>query len=315
MSLVETALKKLQQSAREARPLDASAVARAPVAQERAVATVGVPRGPRRRRSPSDVVPQHAPIKVDRAQLRAAGLLAPEDQERQIADQFRQIKRPLIANAAGRGAKKVPNGHLIMTASALPNEGKTFTSINLALSLALEKDITVLLVDADVAKRHISRIFGVDKEPGLLDALKDDTLDLESLIVPDRHPGPEHPAGRQSHQHRHRAAVECAHGAHRRAARRAQPEPHRAARFAAAAVDQRVARDRGHGRPGRRGRECAAPRRNRRCSTRSATSPPTSRWASFSTSATCAPPKAITTATGRTAKPTDDAAARRADDQ
>lgn len=183
MSLVETALKKLQQSAREAKPLDASAVARAPVAQERAVP----PSGPARP-APAPVaqrrLPQHAPIKVDRAQLRAAGLLAPEDQERQIADQFRQIKRPLITNAAGRGSQKVPNGHLIMTASALPNEGKTFTSINLALSLALEKDITVLLVDADVAKRHISHNFGLDKEPGLLDALKDDTLDLESLIVP-----------------------------------------------------------------------------------------------------------------------------------
>ena len=116
--------------------------------------------------------------------LRAGGLLAPEHQERQIADQFRQVKRPLIANATGRGSKKVPNGHLIMTASALPNEGKTFTSINLALSLALEKDITVLLVDADVSKRHISQIFGVEKEAGLLDALKDDSLDLESLIIP-----------------------------------------------------------------------------------------------------------------------------------
>jgi receptor protein-tyrosine kinase len=76
-----------------------------------------------------------------------------------------------------------------MTASALPNEGKTFTSINLAMSLALEQDITVLLVDADVAKRHISRIFGVEKEAGLLDVLKDETLDLESLIIPTDIPG------------------------------------------------------------------------------------------------------------------------------
>lgn len=186
MSLVEMALKKLQQSARDAKTAAAAVGARVSVTQERAIVHTG---SPKPAPVPARSVTQHAPIKIDRTQLRAAGFLAPEDQERQIADQFRQIKRPLIANASGRGAKKIPNGHLIMTASALPNEGKTFTSINLALSLALEQDITVLLVDADVAKRHISRIFGVDKEAGLLDALKDDTLDLESLIIPTDVPG------------------------------------------------------------------------------------------------------------------------------
>jgi protein-tyrosine kinase len=175
MSLVERALKKLQESSRER-------AAVIPAAAQRAGSPA--PAAP-----PRTVVPQHAPVAVDRTALRAAGLLPPEHQERQVADQFRQIKRPLIANAMGRGAKKISHGHLIMTASALPNEGKTFTSINLALSLALEKDITVLLVDADVAKRHLSKIFGVEKEPGLLDALKDDSLDLESLVIPTDTPG------------------------------------------------------------------------------------------------------------------------------
>jgi len=179
MSLVERALKKLQQSAsRPAQAPDAAAEAAVPVAANGAAVTA--PAVPVRRR----VVPQHAPISVDLNALRAAGLMAPEHQERQLADQYRQIKRPLIANAKGRGTKNVPNGHLIMTASAVPGEGKTFTSVNLAMSMALEKDLTVLLVDADVAKRHISRILGVESEPGLLDALKDDTLDLESLIIP-----------------------------------------------------------------------------------------------------------------------------------
>ena len=187
MSLVETALKKLQASARDGKTADAASVVRAP-APDRASAPA-VAAKPAQPPAPLRRIAQHAPIRVDRTHLRAAGLLAPEDQERQIADQFRQIKRPLIANASGRGSKKVPNGHLIMTASALPNEGKTFTSINLALSLAMEKDVTVLLVDADVSKRHISHIFGVDKEAGLLDALKDDTLDLESLIIPTDIPG------------------------------------------------------------------------------------------------------------------------------
>ncbi len=181
MSLVERALKKLQESTRQGgRP--PAAVAAANLSHG---ATIAAPPAPVVRR----VVPRHAPISVDRSALRAAGLLAPEYQDRQLADQYRQIKRPLIANASGRGSKKVMNGQLVMMASALPGEGKTFTSINLALSLALEKDITVLLVDADVSKRHISRIFGVEGEPGLLDALKDDTLDLESLVIPTDIPG------------------------------------------------------------------------------------------------------------------------------
>jgi exopolysaccharide/PEP-CTERM locus tyrosine autokinase len=174
MSLVERALKKLPQGAGQVK------VPGAPVAGSPHGAVVPTPVAPVARR----VVQQHAPISVERGALRAAGLTAPEHQERQLGDQYRQIKRPLIANATGRGAKKVAGGQLIMMASALPGEGKTFTSINLALSLALEKDITVLLVDADVSKRHISRIFGVEGEAGLLDALKDDTLDLESLIIP-----------------------------------------------------------------------------------------------------------------------------------
>jgi Mrp family chromosome partitioning ATPase len=68
--------------------------------------------------------------------------------------------------------------------SALPGDGKTFTSINLALSLAHERDVSVVLVDADIPKPHVSRIFGVDAEPGLTDALASVDLDIESLVLP-----------------------------------------------------------------------------------------------------------------------------------
>src|SRR5690606_4713039 len=101
-----------------------------------------------------------------------------------LADQYRHIKRPLISNATGRGGERLERGQLIMMASAMPGEGKTFTSINLALSMALEKDLSVLLVDADVAKPHISRTFGVEQEPGLLDILKDESSRVESVILP-----------------------------------------------------------------------------------------------------------------------------------
>jgi protein-tyrosine kinase len=123
-------------------------------------------------------------ICIDQEALRAAGLLAPRQQEQEIASQYRQIKRPLITAAMGKGREPVPNGRLIMVASALPGEGKTFTAINLTFSIAMEKDLRVVLVDADVAKPQISKMFGVSAERGLLDAVTNPALDLERLILP-----------------------------------------------------------------------------------------------------------------------------------
>lgn len=122
-------------------------------------------------------------IALDREGLRGAGYLPEEDLDRRFADEYRQIKRPLLANAFAKGQEGGRNKRLVMMASALPGDGKTFTSINLALSLAREKDFSVVLVDADVAKPHISRIFGVDAEPGLLDALGDSAVNVASLIL------------------------------------------------------------------------------------------------------------------------------------
>ena len=75
------------------------------------------------------------------------------------------------------------DANLIMVTSALPGDGKTFNCINLALSMAIEKDVSVLLVDADIAKPHISRLFGIDDRPGLTDILKDKSLEDVFLEV------------------------------------------------------------------------------------------------------------------------------------
>jgi protein-tyrosine kinase len=121
-------------------------------------------------------------ISIDEDALRAAGLLAPKHQERQIGSQYRHIKRPLIAAAMGKGQEPLPNGRLIMVASALPGEGKTFTAINLAFSMAMEKDLHVVLVDGDVAKPQISKMFGVSTERGLALILPTDVPNL--LLLP-----------------------------------------------------------------------------------------------------------------------------------
>ncbi|NHA15387.1 XrtA-associated tyrosine autokinase [Thioalkalivibrio sp. XN279] len=122
-------------------------------------------------------------VAVDRLRLREEGFLAPDEYERRMADEYRRIKRPLIAHAFGLGATQVEKGNLILVTSAVSGEGKTHTCINLALSLATERDRTVLLIDGDVPKPHISRLFGIDKEPGLLDVLGDKPPQVEDVLV------------------------------------------------------------------------------------------------------------------------------------
>ena len=123
-------------------------------------------------------------IHIDREELRRAGFIAPEDEERLLVDQYRQIKRPLVAHAFGKRATQIPDGHLILVSSAMAGDGKTFTCINLALSMAREQDRSVLLIDADVAKAHITRLFGAEERPGLLDLLEaDSNLDLNDAIL------------------------------------------------------------------------------------------------------------------------------------
>jgi protein-tyrosine kinase len=138
---------------------------------------------------PVRVAPAKPDIHIDRYALRGAGLYPPEAQVRLLNGQYRQIKRPLIAAALGRGAEVITNGRFIMLASALPGEGKTFTCVNLALSMAMDKDISVLLVDADVAKPHISKVLGVEDRRGLLDCLEDESCDPESLVLTTDVPG------------------------------------------------------------------------------------------------------------------------------
>ncbi len=104
--------------------------------------------------------------------LESAGIVTPNAPRSHVADEFRVIKRPLISNAVGRGATSLTHGNLIMVTSAMPGEGKSFTALNLAMSIAAELDHTVMLVDADVARPSILRMLGLPDGPGLLDLLE-----------------------------------------------------------------------------------------------------------------------------------------------
>lgn len=123
-------------------------------------------------------------LTVDLDSLRAQSYLPEERMDRRFADYYRHIKRPLIEKAlAAKAAPTSLDARIIMMSSALPGEGKTFTSINLALSFARERDLSVLLVDADMPKPQVTEIFGLQAEPGLTDALVDESLRIESLLM------------------------------------------------------------------------------------------------------------------------------------
>ena len=122
-------------------------------------------------------------VTIDLQFVAASGIVTPNAPRSQVADQFRVIKRPLISNATGKGASAIANGNLIMVTSALPGEGKTFTAINLAMSIATELDNTVMLVDADVARPSVLNMLGLPAGPGLLDLLVDEQLDVGSVLL------------------------------------------------------------------------------------------------------------------------------------
>jgi exopolysaccharide/PEP-CTERM locus tyrosine autokinase len=132
-------------------------------------------------------VPASTPVSksvhIDLTALAAAGLITPNAPRSAMTDQFRVIKRPLLENATGKGAALVANGNLIMVTSSLPGEGKTFTAINLAMSLAMELNHTVMLVDADVARQSVMKTMGLPPAPGLLDLLLDDKIGLPDVLL------------------------------------------------------------------------------------------------------------------------------------
>jgi exopolysaccharide/PEP-CTERM locus tyrosine autokinase len=122
--------------------------------------------------APRPVVTTSRRVDLDLPRLAALNFVTPGSPRSRIADQYRVIKRPLIANALGKGAAPVAHGNRIMITSSLPGEGKTFTAVNLALSIAAELDTTVMLVDADVGRPSVLKTLGLAPGPGLLDVLE-----------------------------------------------------------------------------------------------------------------------------------------------
>jgi protein-tyrosine kinase len=121
---------------------------------------------------------------INRERLRGLNFIDPDGPVTGLSEEFRIVKRQLLLSArGGKGFDALPHGERILVCSAHPNEGKTFCAINLALSMASEKDNRVLLVDADFAKPSVLKTMGIENSPGFMDALADPRVDAESYII------------------------------------------------------------------------------------------------------------------------------------
>ncbi|TNE28912.1 MAG: capsular biosynthesis protein [Alphaproteobacteria bacterium] len=151
---------------------------RTPIAQEQTVPD---------RPTPSPTQPQHgrvgfsgSSVRLDRDRMRENGMIDPDGPVTALLEEFRIVKRDLLGDA-----RKSESGlaRRILVCSPHPGEGKTYCSINLAISMAAERDIEVLLVDADFANPSVPRVLGFDAGRGFMDALADPSIAPESLVV------------------------------------------------------------------------------------------------------------------------------------
>lgn len=191
MSLIEQAAKRLEQIRQAGGSESAPAPDRAAIPAPRVADAPAPAVVPHQVALPAAATPGpgvKAPgrskrVEIDLRAMAASRLVTPDAPRSQIAEEYRVIKRPLIDNAMGRGAAPIPYGNLIMVSSALPREGKSFTAVNLAMSIATELNNTVMLVDADVARPSVLRMLGLPPSQGLLDVLTNDVPDVAGVLL------------------------------------------------------------------------------------------------------------------------------------
>ncbi len=113
-----------------------------------------------------------APIKISNA------LIPTVKEEKTIAaEEYNKLRSTIIALTRS----EQPLNTMLVT-STVSEEGKSMTSLNLAIALAKEQDHTVLLVDTDLRRPSLHRYFGITPECGLVHCLRDN-LPLEKALI------------------------------------------------------------------------------------------------------------------------------------
>jgi len=122
-------------------------------------------------------------FEIDLEKLKKYGYLTPRSVNILVAEQYRRIKRPVLSNAFEAKGAHLTRRNLVMVTSSIPREGKSFTSLNLALSIATELNQTALFIDADIARQTNSRFLGLVDRPGLTDLLLSENADLSEFML------------------------------------------------------------------------------------------------------------------------------------
>ena len=123
---------------------------------------------------------------IVRSLLREQGLIDPDGGASMLLEEFRIVKRQVLASAKAAGTQ---HARRVLVCSPHPNEGKTFCALNLAIALAGERDMEVLLIDADFGKPSIMAKLGLDAGKGFMDVLADPSAHVEDYVVGTDIPG------------------------------------------------------------------------------------------------------------------------------
>ena len=177
MSIIEKALSKqtaVQQIRQQDTPAEPAVVA-PPMSESIAEQQCVVPSGQKAQ--------SNANVELDLAMLERNNFVSLSSERRLINEEYRVIKRKLINNAFGALSQTLKHPNLILVSSSRPGEGKTFSAINLALSIALEQDKTVLLVDSDVLRPSVSKTLKLQHHIGLTDYLLADDVRVSDIML------------------------------------------------------------------------------------------------------------------------------------
>lgn len=149
-------------------------------------ASVAAPRQPRRMAAPSSEPVAHSrQVSIDRNALRAHGIALPSAGRSRVAEEFRLVKRQVVAKLIDEldTDPEAQKNRMIMVTSAKPGEGKTFAAVNLALSIASEQDLKVLLIDLDTRHHAMQEMMGIPAGRGLTDLLSNPDVDFSDVVL------------------------------------------------------------------------------------------------------------------------------------
>jgi len=121
-------------------------------------------------------------VVLDTARLTLAGTVDWTSDRTPVMEELRLIKRRLLRRAFDCDRVQNPRSHLVMITSAKPREGKTFAAMNIAISISLEEDYNVVLVDADIRRQALRQNLGLEASQGFVDLLLNPNLDMADVL-------------------------------------------------------------------------------------------------------------------------------------